>query len=132
MRTTETPGSPSRTSAVLGWIVGILPTTALLMSAAFKFIQPVGTEENLKPIGWHLDQMTWLGTLEASVAIIYLIPQTSILGAVLITGYMGGAIATHLRVGDHFILPHIVIGVLVWLGVWLRDPRLRSLLPLRN
>lgn len=132
METSATPASPSRTSSIIGWAVGILPALVLLTSATFKFIQPEGTEESLKPIGWRIDQLTWLGALEALVAIVYLIPRTSILGAVLITGYMGGAIATHLRVNDYFIFPHIILGGLVWLGVWLRDPRLRSLLPLRK
>ena len=76
--------------------------------------------------------MNGLGILELSVAVIYLIPQTSILGAILVTGYIGGAIATHVRIGDYFLVPHILIGVLVWLGVWLRDPRLRELLPIRR
>lgn len=116
----------------IGWIIGVLPCLMLLMSATAKLIQPAGIEESLKPIGWRVDQLTWLGILEISVALIYLIPRTAVLGAILITGYMGGAIATHLRIGDYFILPHILIGVLIWLGVWLRDPRLRSLIPFRR
>jgi hypothetical protein len=61
------------------------------------------------------------------------IPITSVLGAILLTGYLGGAIATHVRVGDHgdIVIP-IVLGVLVWLGLFLRDPRLRQLIPLRS
>jgi hypothetical protein len=63
--------------------------------------------------------------------VVYLIPRTSVLGAVLLAGYMGGAICTHWRAGDVFV-GQIVIGLLVWLGLYLREPRLRALLPLRT
>jgi hypothetical protein len=72
-----------------------------------------------------------IGILELSCVILYAIPQTAILGAVLLTGYLGGAIATHVRVHDNFISPAIG-GILVWLGVYLRDPRVRALLPIRR
>lgn len=123
---------PSRKSIWIGWLLGILPALLLVTSASFKFIKPDRMEENLRPLGWRIDQMNGLGILELSVAVIYLIPQTSILGAILVTGYIGGAIATHVRIGDYFLVPHILIGVLVWLGVWLRGPRLRELLPIRR
>lgn len=116
----------------LGWVLSILPALLLLFSATGKFIKPDGMEEALEPLGWKMSQMTGLGILEAAVAIIYLIPPTRILGAILITGYMGGAIATHVRIGDFNIIVHIIVGVLVWLGVWLRDPRLRPLMPITN
>jgi xanthine/uracil permease len=62
---------------------------------------------------------------------VYLIPQTSLLGAILLTGYLGGAIATHVRISDNFV-PPVVMGVLVWLGLYLRDPRLWPLVPMRR
>jgi hypothetical protein len=62
---------------------------------------------------------------------LYALPRTSILGAILLTGYLGGATATHVRVGQPFVFP-IVFGVLVWLGLWLRDARLRALIPARR
>lgn len=116
----------------IGFALSILPSLLLLFSATGKFLKPTGMEENLTPLGWRMDQMTGLGILEAAVVVIYLIPRTSVLGAILITGYMGGAIATHVRIGDYLILVHILIGVAVWLGLWLRDPRLRALLPLKS
>ena len=61
---------------------------------------------------------------------VYLIPQTAVLGAILLAGYVGGAICTHWRVGDPFIV-QIVLGICVWLGLYLREPRLKALLPLR-
>ena len=72
-----------------------------------------------------------LGILEISCVAIYLIPATSMLGAILLTGYIGGAICTHLRVGDPFFF-QIVLGVCVWLGLYLRENRLRELIPVRT
>jgi hypothetical protein len=123
---------PTRKAYWIGWVLGVLPSLLLLFSASMKFIKPAGMEESLDPLGWRMDQMTGLGILEAGVAIIYLIPRTSVLGAILIAAYMGGAIATHVRIGDNFVVVHVLIGVLVWLGLWLRDPRLRSLIPFRS
>lgn len=122
----------SKKAKIVGWVAGVLPALMLLMSSSFKFIQPEGTEEALRGLGLRIDQLSWLGPLEAAVAIVYLIPRTAVLGAILITGYMGGAILTHLRVDDFMIVPHILIGVFVWFGIWLRDPRLRDLIPLRT
>jgi hypothetical protein len=72
-----------------------------------------------------------LGVIELSCIIIYLIPMTAVLGAILFTGYLGGAILTHLRIGEPVYM-QIGLGVLIWLGLWLRDPRLRALLPIRR
>lgn len=124
--------APSKTVRWLSYVLSVLPSLALLFSATAKLIKPAGIEQSLEPIGWKVDQLTGLGILEAAVVIVYLIPRTSVLGAILITGYLGGAIATHIRVGDHMIIPHIVLGAMVWLGLWLRDPRLKSVLPLRG
>jgi hypothetical protein len=71
------------------------------------------------------------GILEVTCVVIYLIPRTAILGAILLTGYLGGAIATHARVGDPFVIP-LILGVVVWAGLYVRDERLRSLIPLRQ
>jgi hypothetical protein len=69
--------------------------------------------------------------LELFCAAVYVVPRTAVLGAVLLTGYLGGAVATHVRVGDAFIVP-LLLGVLVWAGLYLRDERVRALLPLRK
>ena len=70
-----------------------------------------------------------IGLLEIACVLLYAIPRTAVLGAVLLTGYLGGAIAAHVRVGDAFISP-LIGGGLVWLGIYLRDARVRALLPL--
>ena len=72
-----------------------------------------------------------IGIVELACAVVYVIPQTSVLGAILLTGYLGGATATHVRIGEPFFMP-IVLGVLIWGGLFLREDRLRALLPLRR
>jgi len=73
-----------------------------------------------------------LGIVEASCAILYLIPRTAVLGAILVTGYLGGAVATHARVGDPAFITPALLGVIAWLGLFLRDRRVRALIPLRR
>jgi hypothetical protein len=124
---------PSNSKAMfyIGWVISGLIGLALLASSIFKFMPAnADAEKELLRIGWRPDQVGTLGILEILVAVLYLIPQTSIVGAILVTGYMGGAIATHLRVGDPVIV-QVIIPILAWLGIWLRDGRLRQILPLR-
>jgi hypothetical protein len=73
-----------------------------------------------------------IGILEFLCALIYVIPRTSVLGAILLTGYLGGATATHVRIGDPTFIVPVIVGVLIWGGLFLRDARLRSLAPLRS
>ena len=88
-------------------------------------------EANILPLGWKMEQMTWLGIVELSCVIIYLIPQTAVFGAVLLTAYLGGATAAHARIGEPYFIP-IIAGVLVWVGIYLREARLWDLAPLRK
>jgi hypothetical protein len=73
-----------------------------------------------------------IGLLELICVVLYVIPRTAVLGAVLSTGYLGGAIATHVRVSDPAFVGALILGILVWAGLYLREPRLRLLLPLRK
>jgi len=117
-----------------GWIMSILPVLMLLMSAAMKFMQPPEMKEGIEKLGWQMHHVLPLGIVELTSVVLYLFPRTAALGAILITGYLGGAIATHMRIGDPFVpamLVPIILGVLVWGGLWLRDARVRSILPLR-
>lgn len=116
---------------LIGWVLTILPCLLLLMSATMKFIQPTGFDEGLQHMGWTADKMTVIGVVEIVCVVLYLIPKTSVLGAILLAAYLGGAVATHVRVGDPFFIP-ILAGVFVWLGLWMRDGRLRELTPLRD
>lgn len=114
-----------------GRVLSILPCLLLLMSAVMKFIKPTGFDEGLAHLGWAADKITYIGVVEIAIVIIYLIPRTAVIGAILITAYMGGAIATHVRVGDPFWV-QILVGMAVWGGLWLRDPRLKQLIPITN
>lgn len=116
----------------MGWALGILPSLVLIASAASKFLTPgPQANEGLAHLGWNSEVMPVLGVIEIIGTILYLIPRTSLFGAVLLAGYLGGATATHVRVGDPFFAP-VVIGVLLWTGLWLRESRLRVLTPLRQ
>jgi uncharacterized membrane protein YphA (DoxX/SURF4 family) len=119
----------------LGWALSILPCLVLFMSASMKFIQPKGFDEGMAHMGWSMDKASGLGILEIACTIIYLIPKTTVLGAILLAAYLGGATATHVRVSDPFFQSSIItitLGVLLWLGLWLREPRLRALIPFRQ
>lgn len=114
------------------WGVCVLPILALTMSAFLKLTGgPQMAEQMSKQFGYPGSLLTNLGILELACVLLYAIPRTSVLGAILLTGYLGGAVSTHVRVGNNFVAP-VVIGVLVWLGLYVRDARLRALMPLTS
>lgn len=113
------------------YVLSTLPVLLLLFSAFGKFFKPEGMEENIAHLGWRMDQMTALGILEVACIVIYIIPRTAVFGAILLTAYLGGATATHVRIGDPFFIP-VIVGIFLWLGLYLRDSRLRALVPLRS
>ena len=82
--------------------------------------------------GYPQNLIVVIALLELGSTIVYLIPRVSVLGAILMTGYLGGATATNARIGDPSFVITVTLGVLVWLGLYLRDERLRALIPLRN
>jgi len=114
-----------------GWVMTALPALMLFFSAYMKFAKPPEVVEGFKHLGFPESLAFGLGVLELSCTIIYLIPRTAVLGAILLTGYLGGAIVTHLRLGEPWFMP-VILGVLVWGGIFLRDPRLRVLIPFRR
>ena len=113
------------------WVLTVLPAGLLLFSAASKFVGGEAVTKGFAHLGWPEKLAKPLGFVEATCAILLLIPKTTVLGAVLVTGYMGGAMATHTRIGELWVL-QMLVGVVAWLGVFLREPRLRALLPLRK
>jgi hypothetical protein len=116
-----------------GYAISALIVIALLFSAVFKFLQPEQLVTEFKRLELSLDLAIALGIIEATCAIIYAIPRTAVLGAILVTGYLGGAILTHVRIYDGFeFVSPLVMGMLTWLGLYLRDSRLRALIPLRR
>jgi len=118
-----------------GWIVTGLVGAFLAFSASLKFFMPDVVRETLGGLGWPAHHDLKIGLIEVACVVLYLIPRTAVLGAVLETALLGGAIATNVRV-DNPLFSHelfgVYLGVLVWLGLWLRDPRVRALLPLRG
>ena len=115
-----------------GWIISAIPI--LMMGGIGTFIllfkREVAVDGNVK-YGYPASVTVPLLIVEIICVILYAIPQTAVLGAILLTGYLGGAVATHVRAGEPWFFP-VIVGVLVWLGLYLRDPRLRSLVPLRK
>lgn len=125
------PISVSKKMPWAGRAVSALPVLILLSSVAMKFSKSDSFMQEMTRLGYDPKLALFLGVLELACTVLYLIPRTSITGAVLLTGYLGGATATHVRVGDPFFIP-IVLGIFIWLGLFLRDERLRALIPLRN
>jgi uncharacterized membrane protein YphA (DoxX/SURF4 family) len=117
----------------VGWAITILVSLVFLFSGSMKLLGAGGPqlEEGFRHLGLSPSLAIPLGILELACVVIYLIPATSVLGAILLAGYMGGAILTHLRVGDPFFV-QIIVGLLVWLGIYLREDRLKALIPLRK
>jgi hypothetical protein len=115
----------------VGWIITAVLSALFLFSAAMKLVGGADVTQGMAQLGLPERIRVPLAILEAACAIVYVIPATSVLGAILLAGYMGGAICTHWRVGDWYVL-QILIAILVWVGIYLREPRLRAVLPLRR
>jgi hypothetical protein len=126
-KTTSPPGK----LVWVGRVISVLVTLTFAMSASMKLLGGPELAEGMAHLGLPESLVTPLAILEVTCAVIYLIPATSVVGAILLTGYMGGAICTHWRVGDPFFI-QIGIGVLIWLALYLRDDRLRALIPTRR
>src|SRR6267378_7433033 len=118
-----------------GRILSGLVVLFLIPDSIIKFIKPAPVVEVFAHLGLPLSVSVTLGILLLVCTVLYAIPRTSVLGAILLTGYLGGAVATHFRVGDPLfsnILFPTYLGVLLWLGLYLREERLRALIPLRS
>lgn len=113
-----------------GRILSAIPILLLLLSAVMKFMKPAAVIEGFARYGYAEQLIVTIGLLELICIVLYAIPRTAILGAILTTAYLGGATATNVRVGDPSWVTTAILGVLVWAGLYLRDTRLRPLLPL--
>jgi hypothetical protein len=109
-----------------------LAAAFLLMDGVMKLFKPAPVLEATLRLGYPESVIVGLGILLTTCTILYLIPRTAIFGAILLTGYLGGAVATHLRVGEGWFptLFPVMFGAIAWSGLWLRDDRLRELLPI--
>lgn len=108
--------------------IAILGLTA---SAAGKLSGAEKLAEQFKIFGYPSGVLTYIGVVELLCVVLYAIPQTAVLGAILISAYLGGAVATHVRIGDPWVAP-VVVAAIAWGGLWFRDARLRALLPIRK
>jgi DoxX-like family len=105
----------------------------LSMSAVMKFVRPPQvTNEFVGRFGYPESTLPVIGLLELACAVLYALPRTAVLGAVLLTGYLGGAIATHVRIGDPAFVGALLLPLFAWGGLYLREQRLRALLPIRR
>jgi hypothetical protein len=115
----------------VGRAISVLASLLFLMSAFLKLKDGPEMMKGIAHLGLPESMVVPLAILEISCVVIYLIPATSVLGAILLTGYIGGAICTHWRAGDPFVV-QIVLGIFVWLGLYLRENRLKALIPVRK
>jgi hypothetical protein len=115
-----------------GRVLTGLITAFMLMDGGMKLFKPAIVVEGTKQVGFAESTIVPLGITLLVSTILYAIPRTSVLGAILMTGYLGGAVATHVRLADGNAWFAVAFGILAWLGLYLRDARLRSLTPLRR
>ena len=131
----ETQPAPASKGMVwAGRVISTLPALFLLVDGVMKLMKPAVVVEATVQLGYPQGVITGLGIILLTCTILYLIPRTSVLGAILVTGYLGGAVATHVRVEDGLfpIFFPIILSVLLWAGLVLRDAQLRAFLPLRT
>jgi hypothetical protein len=122
----------SRKTKWTGIVLSAIPVALLALSATMKFAKPPAVVQDFARFGYQESIIVPLGILEIGSAILYAIPRTSVLGAILLTGYLGGAIATCVRVGDPTWPVPVLLGVFAWAGLYLRYIVLRSFIPLRR
>jgi hypothetical protein len=130
---------PVRETSARRWVlwagraISLWPAFVVISSATWKLTRNPWYVKEFARIGWPEGALNGLAFLQLGCLVLYLIPPTAVLGAVLLTGYLGGAIATYVRMGEPYpVLVPLSTSMIAWLGIWLRDERLRALLPWRK
>lgn len=123
----------NKKQVIAGWVLSVLVILFMLLDGIMKFLKPAEViTTTVDELGYTEQHIFTLGILALTATLLYAIPRTSILGAILLTAYFGGAIASHLRI-DNPIFSHtfftVYIGIFAWSGLWLRNMKLRQLLP---
>ena len=135
MPSTTQTASISKTKLWAARLLTGLPVLFLLFDSVTHLMLIAPVVESFHQSGYPVSLALGIGLLELVCVVVYVIPSTSLLGAILLTGYLGGAVATHVRIGDpllsHVLFP-VYVGALLWAGLYLRDDRLHALLPLRK
>ncbi len=124
--------APSKVPFYVSIVLSVPPVLMLLMSGVMKVMQHEQVKQGFAD--WPAGSAVAIGTVELLCTVIYLIPRTAVLGAILLAGYLGGAVAVTVKMGlgvAGWGMP-VAFGVLPWAGLWLRDPRIRALIPLRG
>lgn len=126
--------TPSNARLWAGRIVGGLPALLLILDAVMKLVKPEPVVKATVELGFPEAAIVPLGIVLLISTLLYLFPRTNVLGAILLTGYLGGAVATHVHVGHGAfeILFPVIFGVFLWGGLWIRDDRIRDILPFRK
>jgi hypothetical protein len=127
--------SPSTKTLWTGRILSGFVTAFLLFDATIHLLKPAPVVEGFAKLGFPIRLAVPLGIIMLVCLLLYVVPRTSILGAILLTGYLGGAVATQMPTGNSLfgeVLFPVYVGVMVWGGLYLRDARLRTLIPWRN
>jgi hypothetical protein len=115
-----------------GRIVSAIPAVILLFGGIMKLAGLPSVVQGFAQYGYPASSIPVVGILEVGCAVVYLIPRTAVLGAILMTGLLGGAIASNVRTNNPAFIAPLLVGVLVWGGLYFRDLRLRALIPLRH
>ena len=132
MKTTAISRNNPRWMTWTGRVVSMLPVLIVLISSRWKLTENPGYVREWGRIGWNIKDLPFIASLQLGAILLYVIPRTSILGAVILTGYLGGAIASYVRIGAAYpSLVPLTTALLAWLGIYLREERLRQLLPVR-
>ena len=118
----------------VGRLASALVVLILVADAAVAFFRPETLRAEMEATGFPMDMSLALDLIMLGCAAVYALPRTAVMGAILVTGFLGGAICTHFRLREIGSAPQLIclgLGILTWGGLWLRDPRVRGLLPLR-
>ncbi|HSI62667.1 MAG TPA: DoxX family protein [Candidatus Saccharimonadia bacterium] len=127
----NTPATTSKAMYWTGWVLSALPSLMLIMSGVMKLAPPASVVAEMEKSGFPMQLATPLGITELACVVLYLFPRTAVLGAILLAAYLGGAVSSHVLKLDGVSVwcTPVLLGVVLWLGLWLRDARLRALLP---
>ncbi len=131
--TTESTNGGSKGKALYwtGWVLGGLPALGMLAGGTFGLLNLEKVTEDMGKMGYPGNSILPMLVAQLASVLLYLCPWTSVLGAILLTGYLGGAVATHVVAKDGLWWVPVIVGVVFWVGLVLREPRLRSLTPIR-
>jgi DoxX-like protein len=125
----------ARTAATVGHVCSGLAVLFLTFDTVLKVLRLAPAIEGTTALGYPAESVQWIGIIELVCLVLYVVPRTSVLGGLLLTGYLGGAIATHVRIASplltHVLFP-VYVALLLWGGLYLREKRLRELVPLRQ